>query len=192
MTVRYNGDGTVDTSFGSAGKVLTPIGTPYNSIGAVVLQPDGKLVAAGYAKVGNYVFALVRYNADGSLDTSFGNAGKVTTALGTEDSAQALVLQPDAKLVAAGYTWNGSKYDFALARYNSDGSFDSSFGAGGTVKTAVGASYDLAYALRVQPDGKLVAAGKSYYSGWSQYEFALVLIVQTEVWIRPSGIAGRS
>src|SRR5206468_652342 len=105
-------------------------------------------------------FAVVRYNANGSLDATFGAGGKVTTSIGSdEDDAYALALQPDGKLVAAGETLNGVRYDFALVRYNANGSLDATFGAGGKVTTPVGSADDYADALLVQPDGKLVAAG---------------------------------
>ena len=93
-------------------------------------QPDGKLVAAGTGDNGSqFVFALARYNPNGSLDTSFNGTGNVTTAIGSvQDDAIALARQPDGKLVAAGYSDNGSNDDFALARYNPNGSLDPSFG----------------------------------------------------------------
>ena len=161
---RYNPDGSLDKSFGKGGKVNTVLGDD-DEANAVVLQPDGKLVAAGDS------FALARYNADGSLDTSFGTGGKVTTPFGYGyGDAFALVLQPDGKLVAAGESFateTGSNYEFALARFNADGSLDTSFGTGGKVTTAFGSDNAGAFALVLQPDGKLVAAGDT------RTEFAL-------------------
>src|SRR5262249_54988064 len=117
--------------------------------------------------------ALARYNPDGSLDTSFHGTGKVTTAIGPgNDEASALALQPDGKLVVAGRSYNGSNADFALARYNADGSLDTSFNGTGKRTTPIGSFDDDAYGLAVQPDGKLVAAGES--NTGSQVEFALV------------------
>ena len=98
--------GALDPTFGTGGKVTTPIGPAL----ALTLQPDGKLVAAGYSSNGsNYVFALARYKPNGLLDTSFNGTGKVTTAIGADARAYALALQPDGKLVAAGNSWNGSQ-----------------------------------------------------------------------------------
>jgi uncharacterized delta-60 repeat protein len=170
---RYNPNGSLDTSFNGTGKVTTAFGTSQDEVDALVLQPDGKLVAAGFSKVGSQnVFALARYNANGSLDTSFNGSGKVTTAFGTSsDSAHALVLQPDGKLVAAGYSNTGSQNVFALARYNPDGSLDTTFNGTGKVTTPVGPGDDGAQALVLQPDGKLVAAGWSNAS--SRIVFAL-------------------
>ena len=114
-------DGVLDGSFGmnGTGIVTTPIGSGYEEALALIIQPDGKLVAAGYVFHGlNEDFALVRYNPDGTLDSSFGSGGKVTTSIGSSGSyASALILQPDGKLVAAGISFNGSNADFGLARY---------------------------------------------------------------------------
>src|SRR6266545_3091173 len=157
VLVRYNPNGSLDTSFGVGGKVTTAIGDGadrrHARAFALALQPDGKLVAAGEPD-----FTLVRYR-DGSLDTSFGVSGKVTTSDGVLVVANALALQPDGKLVAAGRGWTGSTgFESALVRYNPDGSFDTSFGVGGKVTTDTGESGG-AHALALQPDGKLVAAG---------------------------------
>jgi len=108
----------------------------------------------------------------GALDSSFGTSGKTATAIGTsDDEAYALKIQADGKLVAAGYSYDGSQYEFALARYNTDGSLDTTFNTTGIVTTAIGTSDDAAYALAIQADGKLVAAG--YTDTGTQYEFAL-------------------
>ncbi len=164
---RYNSDGSLDLSFGTGGKVTTHFSIYADGTESLILQPDGKLVAAGHS---NRDFALARYNSDGSLDLSFGTGGKVITSFGSDQSrARSLILQPDGKLVAAGSSGNISNYDFALARYNSNGSLDLSFGTDGTVTTPIG-SYDHAYSLILQPDGKLVAAGQSNNGG---YDFAL-------------------
>ncbi|MGQ0592895.1 MAG: hypothetical protein ACT4QB_09650 [Gammaproteobacteria bacterium] len=149
--------GDLDPGFAAGGRVLTDLGGG-DGASALVVQPDGKLVAAGGSTVN---FALARYHPDGSLDNSFGNGGVVLTDFGAPSRAQALVLQPGAKLVAAGST--GNTHDFALARYNTDGSLDPSFGNAGLVVTDLGGGSEDAgaFALVVQPDGKLVAAGAS-------------------------------
>ena len=95
--------GDLDPSFGAGGQVTTPILSGYDGASALVVQPDGKLVAAGHAyNANNDTFALVRYNADGSLDGNFGTGGKVTTPFGIGSAASAAVLQADGRLVAAG------------------------------------------------------------------------------------------
>src|SRR5262245_46259441 len=136
--------GGLDPSFGTGGKVTTAIGVS-SGASALVLQPDGKLVAAGYSRrssVSAVMFALARYNPDGSLDTGCGAGGEVTTPFGSSgDQAFGLTLQADGKLVAAGFHNTGSDNDFALARYNADGSLDTSF-SGGTVTTSFGSGND--------------------------------------------------
>ncbi|WP_407541947.1 delta-60 repeat domain-containing protein (plasmid) [Deinococcus radiomollis] len=177
--VRYNTDGTLDTSFGAGGKVITPVGptTSSDTATSLALQADGKIVAAGpTTNVGGSTgqdVAVVRYNTDGTLDTSFGTGGKVITPVGpgtSPDSINALQIQPDGKIVGAGYTsnmGNNTGNDFAVVRYNTDGTLDTTFGTGGKVITPVGptTSTDTATALQVQPDGKLVAVGNTSNAG---------------------------
>jgi uncharacterized delta-60 repeat protein len=155
--------GDLDPGFGTGGKVTTDFAGGPDEAFALAVQPDGKLVAAGgTAGPGLGNFALARYNADGSLDASFGTGGIVTTSFGEAGNvAFALAVQADGKLVAAGVvdTTSGTESDFALARYNPDGTLDPSFGAGGLVTTDFAATNDQAEALAVQADGKLVAAG---------------------------------
>jgi len=158
---RYNVDGTLDASFGVGGRVITAFSNPVAGALTLALQPDGKIIAAGYAFNGtNNDFALVRYHANGSLDTSFGGDGLVMTDFSVEDEAHGVVVQPDGKIIAAGYTHGIlSDADFALVRYNTDGSLDAGFGSNGLVITDFSGDYDFAEALVLQSDGKLIAAG---------------------------------
>ncbi|PYE53229.1 delta-60 repeat domain-containing protein, partial [Deinococcus yavapaiensis] len=159
---RYTPNGTLDATFGSGGILTTSIGAGDDSISALALQPDGKLVAAGRTSNGSeYDFALIRYTPSGTLDSTFGSSGVVTTDLGGTDTASALALQPDGKLVAVGQTYNGVSWNFALARYATSGTLDSTFGSSGKVTTSIGAVYDSATALVLEPDGKIVAAGQT-------------------------------
>ena len=132
--------GDLDPNFGVLGKVTTSISFLDDYGLGVVLQADGKIVAAGYS--GNpdkHDFSLVRYNPEGSLDFSFGVGGKVTTPVGpADDQGGSLVIQPDDKIVAAGDSSDGSKYDFALVRYDPNGTIDPSFGTRGKVMTSFG------------------------------------------------------
>jgi uncharacterized delta-60 repeat protein len=161
--VRYNTDGSLDTTFGTEGKVTTAIGSGTDTAYSVVLQSDGKIVAAGHARFGNDDFAVVRYNTDGSLDETFGIEGIVTTAIGSgSDIAYSVVLQSDGKIVAAGFSRIGLNNDFAVVRYNTDGSLDETFGIEGIVTTFIGSgTADIAYSVVLQSDGKIVAAGES-------------------------------
>lgn len=160
--VRYSANGTLDASFGSGGKITMP--------GALVgeglaLQRDGKLVLVGSVIVGSGVtqstdFALMRLNSDGSADTTFGNAGTVVTAVSNErDGALAVALQADGKIVAAGHTSNINS-NFAVARYNINGTLDTSFGNGSGILTVDFFRFtDSAESVLVQPDGKIVLGG---------------------------------
>src|SRR5262252_4490306 len=160
---RFNANGTLDTSFGTGGMVTTAFGVSAEATSAVI-QSDGKIVAAGFANLGGGdYFALVRYNSNGTLDTSFGTGGKVTTPFLSQGFSLAMAfsvaVQPDGKIVAAGNAAIGGGYDFALARYNSNGTLDASFGTGGQLTTDFAGANDQADSVSVQPDGKIVAAG---------------------------------
>jgi len=172
--VRYNTNGTLDTTFDTDGKVTTAIGGSYDYANAIAIQSDGKIVVAGsYYNGADDDFALVRYNTDGTLDTTFDTDGKVTTAIGSgSDSANAIAIQSEGKIVAAGYYFNGTDFDFAVVRYNIDGTLDTTFDTDGKVTTAIGSGTDVARAIAIQSDGKIVAAG-SYYNG-ADNDFALV------------------
>ena len=171
---RYNADGSLDSAFSDDGKVVTSIGTSDDIAEDVAVQADGRIVVAGYSWIGgNDDFAVVRYNTDGSLDSTFDGDGKLTTAIGTShDIATSVAIQTDGKIVVAGYSWNGANYDFALARYNGDGSLDTTFSGDGKLTTAIGSDHDRAEGIVIQADGKIVVAGSSW-SG-ANYDLALV------------------
>jgi uncharacterized delta-60 repeat protein len=163
--VRYNEDGTLDTTFGGDGKVTTNLTDWRDFANGLVVQADGKLVAVGRAGGSGGRFALARYESDGGLDPSFGGDGKVTTNFANgNDLVDTVAIQADEKIVVAGAA-NGSNSHpfrrFALARYNLDGTLDPGFGGDGKVTTKFselsrGAG---AYALALQSDQKIVAAG---------------------------------
>jgi uncharacterized delta-60 repeat protein len=170
MLVRHLRDGGLDSSFGSGGRVFTAFGNAGGSdeAHAVAVQPDGKILVAGSSDQGasGYDFALARYNADGTLDSSFGAGGRVTTSFGVgADKAYALLLQPDGKIVIGGTSNQGATgNDFALARYNADGTLDNSFGNGGKVLTAIGSdgAGESVYALALHTEAgvaRIVAVG---------------------------------
>jgi uncharacterized delta-60 repeat protein len=173
---RYNPDGSLDTGFDGDGKVTTAIRTGGDLASDVILQGDGKIVAAGncYADI-NSDFCLARYSPDGSLDTGFDGDGKVTTAIGGGyDQASAVALQGDGKIVAAGYCYTGaSDSDFCLARYNPDGSLDTRFGGDGKVTTSFSIGPDFAFAVALQGNGKIVAAGRCYTGAGDDLRFCL-------------------
>ena len=165
--MRYNADGTLDTSFDGDGKAATAISSVFDTANALAIQSDGKIIVAGYAN-GN--FGLVRYNIDGSLDTSFDGDGKVTTNIA--GPVNAVAIQADGKIVVAGKSYNGSNFLFLVARYNVNGSLDTSFDGDGKVITPIGTGNDVANGIAIQLDGKIVVAG--YSSNGTNDDFAIV------------------
>ncbi|MEU0402110.1 calcium-binding protein [Streptomyces sp. NPDC006197] len=165
---RYNADGSPDAGFDTDGRLTTDF-SGFDQAAAVVVQADGKIIAAGHANSGD--FALARYNANGSLDTGFGTGGKVTTDFGGTDQARGMALQADGKIVVAGASNAGGTYDFALARYNANGSLDTGFDTDGKVTTGFG-GLDQAFAVAVQPDGRIVATGKADPGGNDDFALA--------------------
>ena len=169
--VRYLPNGNLDTTFDSDGKVSLDFfgGTDYAT--DVAVQPDGKIVVAGYVfNAGDYDFALVRFNIDGSLDHSFDFDGRIIFNFGTVSLARAVALQPDGKIVVAGR--ESLPGDFALARFNPDGSPDTSFDSDGRVTTDFAAGHDEVNSVAVQPDGKIIVAGSAMLPG-NTTDFAL-------------------
>lgn len=171
---RYNTDGTLDTSFGTSGKVITRIGlTESDTFGnSVSIDPAGRIVVVG--KIGypnQYRFAVARYLPNGDLDVSFGSDGIVTTDFNNDylkfDSAgKSVMLQPDGKIVIAGHMKNltdGGRR-IVILRLNEDGSRDGTFGPSGdglVVTGSTGTTYSVESAL-LQADGKIVVAGAVY------------------------------
>lgn len=168
---RFNADSTPDVTFDGDGIVTTDLGTNTDAANGIAIQTDGKIFLAGSAS-GN--FAAARYNPDGSLDTTFSFDGKVTTPVGTGNAAaNGLAIQTDGKIVLAGYATNGSKKDFALLRYNSDATLDTSFDADGKQTTPIGTRNDVGNALAIQPDGKILVAGSTETAAFIN-DFAVV------------------
>jgi len=163
---RYKDDGSLDTTFGAAGIAITDFGYDDN-VQALALAPDGKIVVAGWSLSDRYTFALARYQTDGTSDANFGGSGRILTDFAglSGTSVNAVAVQPDGKIVAAGqisYINSADKLtDFALARYNTDGTLDATFGTGGLATTDFNNGSDRAYALAIQSDGKIVAAGST-------------------------------
>jgi uncharacterized delta-60 repeat protein len=170
---RYNTNGSLDTSFDGDGKVLTDIQGNNDNVQDILIQPDGKVVVGGYSWGNNNKFGLARYNADGSLDTSFDGDGKVVSAITTTELLNELAIQPDGKIIAAGTGAQGAS-PIVIARYNSDGSLDTSFDGDGTVVTFIVNPMCGANAVAIQPDGKIIAAGYSAADAFTgTYDFAL-------------------
>ncbi|MBL8436329.1 MAG: DUF4347 domain-containing protein, partial [Zoogloea sp.] len=153
--VRYNTDGSLDTSFSGDGKLTTAIGTSWDIAHQVAVQAGGKIVVGGYSGASNNDLSLIRLNDDGTPDGGFGTAGVVTTNLGGNESLWDLALQPDGRIVVVG---GGGDNHLLVARYLADGSADTSFSGDGNLVLSR-SSFEILYAVDIAPDGRIVAAG---------------------------------
>ena len=171
---RFNADGSLDAAFASAGvRSIVANGGPFDAMQALAVQPDGKIVVAGYTALPTALtddIVVLRFNNDGSPDLGFGSGGKVVTDVaGSTDRAHAVAVQADGRIVIAGIATLGSgvnlDQDVALVRYLADGSLDASFGNGGKVTTNVGGRTDFGYAIALQADGRIVVAGRVGING---------------------------
>jgi uncharacterized delta-60 repeat protein len=162
----YLRDGSSDATFGGNGKVVTDVSGGPDQILDLRVEPDGKILAAGMA---GDQFAVVRYLPTGALDPAFGDEGIVVTTDGFEGEAESVRLQPDGKLLAVGTSEpnEDSVLGLAVSRFDVDGSLDESFGGGdGRVTTFLrDPEVTRAYAVIVQPDGRIVAGGRSFGEG---------------------------
>lgn len=182
--VRCDTNGVLDSSFGSGGIVTTEIGFQ-SSINQIAIQSDGKIVAVGYVFDGATInFVIARYNGtDGSVDTSFGSSGFVSTSINSESAAKSVAIQTDGKIVVAGYTVDSGFKKFAIVRYHGDistgtpGTLDTSFGTGGIVITSIQDNAG-ANAVALQTDGQIIAAGFSM--GDTATNFALARYNSTD------------
>ncbi|MFO0844447.1 MAG: hypothetical protein U0797_18960 [Gemmataceae bacterium] len=193
MLSRYNANGTLDTSFGAGGTATLSLGSSGGYANALGLQADGKLVIAGAIGPGpDTAWELARFNANGTLDTTFNSAGAVPGTVTTAFTAGAgplrgLAIYPGTgtdtadygKIVAAGsITGNPggiNSSQIALARYNADGTADSTFGLAGQVVTPFPSGGGVAWAVALQADGEVVLAGQTYqYPGNGHWAFSLL------------------
>jgi uncharacterized delta-60 repeat protein len=165
----------LDATFGSSGKVVT---RDFGRGKDLLVQPDGKILLGGETEVSgilNNEFAVIRYNTDGTLDSTFGTNGEAAlnfdlypSNYGSDDHVLTIALQPDGKILAAGYT-KGENSDYAgtflaIARFNADGSLDTTFGTDGKIKLRPSENLEITYgivSLALQPDGKFIVAGAS-------------------------------
>jgi uncharacterized delta-60 repeat protein len=159
---RYNVNGSLDTTFSTNGKIRTDFNGDLDQLFGLAIQVDGKLVGAGGTITGGLNdFALVRYNTNGSLDTTFDTDGKVVTNIypGAADFAQEIAIQSDGKIIAVGAA-STNNANFLAARYNANGSLDAAFGTNGIIKTDFGVGIENAYGCALSGD-KLVVAGNA-------------------------------
>ena len=183
---RYNSDGSLDATFGDGGKATTHFSGSGNFDGAtaVAIQGDGKIIVVGFGGGG---VALARYETDGSLDPSFGDGGKVNN-LSLRMGVTAAAIQRDGQIVVGGFAVN-RELDFALARFNNDGSLDTSFGSGGEVTTDFGGNGDVSQGIAIQMNGRIVAVG--YTEGDTDTDFALARYKTDGTIEKSFGRAGR-
>jgi uncharacterized delta-60 repeat protein len=182
---RYTTGGALDTTFGSGGKAVTSWGKGGNTSAdayAMAVYPnsgtvnDGKIVLAGFAgtKTGDQ-FALARYNPNGSLDTSFGSGGTVSTVIGARQSqVDGVAIQPDGKILVVGEESDSTgvtlnPLHLAVARYNPNGTLDTTFGSNGAVFSPIGTWQSEGRAVALQADGKIVVAGYFYLNQQTQF-----------------------
>ena len=171
FVLRYNPNGTLDNSFGANGAVQTDVDNLYNVVGGMALQPDGRIIVNGsnhnHSLVNNPIVSssVVRYNANGTLDNTFGTNGIVRIteppSQYPEGIASALAIQQNGKILTAG----GRNRTFAISRYNSNGTIDTSFGTNGVVVTPIGNILGGISSIALQTDGKIVAVGSTHVDG---------------------------
>ncbi len=159
VVLRYNSDGTPDTTFDTNGAAIYAGAGNLNDEGnAVVIQADGKIVVAGYSWIGTgYDIVVLRYNSDGTPDTTFDTNGAAIYDSGNFDLGYAVAIQADGKIVVAGQSYNGTYYNVVVLRYNSDGTLDTTFDTNGVAIYNNG-NDDIGYAVAIQADGKIVVA----------------------------------
>jgi len=170
---RFNSDGTLDTSFGTNGKVIQDIGSLTDIGKPLVIQRDGKILLGGYCQgESNFDFCIARFEINGTLDTSFGTSGRVIQPIGSfDDHKQSLAILPDGKILLGGHCESVSSWDLCIARFNSDGTLDTSFGSSGKVIQPIGSSNDYGFSLAIQPDGKILLGGSC--QGVSNFDFCI-------------------
>ena len=194
VVLRFNNDGSPDTAFGSSGAAVTDFNGLFDRASAVLVEPDGKIIVAGNATSGTMSrgdldFAVARYLPNGTLDPAFGTSGKATlNVAGKSDFGTTAVLQADGKILVAGRVFSdaGTEADIGVARFNADGTTDTTFGTHGIVRvdfssggvvslTFSGGSWDEASRLAVQTDGKIMIGGFTQVAGVFRYALVRLL-----------------
>lgn len=163
FVARFSATGTLDNTFGTSGRTITDTGINADQSNALVIQPDGKIVSGGTGSGGNNNFTVMRYNTNGTLDSTFGFAGIMTQTLRFSSEVSDLAIQSDGKIIAAGGVRDVSSSintEMLITRLNADGTLDNSFGTGGNViQGSATSSWDRAESVRVLSNGKIAAAG---------------------------------
>ena len=164
---RYNCDGSLDATFGDGGKIVTEFpNDTFTEARAMTIQPDGRILVVGTAwgPTGMTTdLAIARYTKDGSLDPSLGGGGTVIANVDQEDDARAVAVSFDGRITVAGSTRGllQMNSDIAVVRLRRDGSLDTTFGAGGIVRTNAMGQQEFANSVQIQRDGRIVVAGST-------------------------------
>ena len=178
LIARFLDNGNLDPGFGGGtGTVRVAFGTGQAFGNAVALQSDGKILVAGYARVGTvFHFAAVRVDELGTLDPQLDGDGRLSAVIGTTSQASAVAIDPTGRFVVSGFARFSSNDDMALARYDGTGALDTNFGSGGIVTLPIGSGPDVANAVAVQADKKILIAGSARFSNDDNVAIARWLI----------------
>lgn len=190
ILVRLNVDGTLDETFSNDGIAVFDFDSNVDIAEAISIQSDGKYVLGGYSA---YEFTVVRVNTDGTLDPSFGTGGITKTHFGIDNSSSIfdIAIQSDGKIVAVGITVDTVNYNmFAVARYNTDGTADSTFGIDGKKSFHIGAKHDFLTSVCIQGDGKILLGGHTYLTYGPKYDIAVVRLLNDGSMDNTFGING--
>ncbi|MBL0281932.1 MAG: T9SS type A sorting domain-containing protein [Bacteroidetes bacterium] len=170
VVTRFNSDGTldnsfsdIDESFGDDGIVVISIGTDFDLITSVIIQPDNKIIASGYSSDfdSDTDISIARFNPDGSLDYSFSGDGTLRTDIAEDDHSWQSLIQPDGKIITAGQSKQDGFAKMAIVRYNPDGSMDTTFGIEGIIELEIDTLQSIASSIILGPDGKLLVGGSA-------------------------------
>lgn len=171
--VRITEFGNLDSTFGTGGKVLTDLPSGSEELVSIKTLSNGKIVGGGTRFNSQYNLLLIRYNTDGTLDTTFGNSGNTTIDLDntSEDLAKNLEIQNDGKIILVGDCYSGGTFYFAVTRCTADGIIDSSFSGDGIQLTTMNSAD--ANAVKIQNDGKIIVGGGNFLGGGNSGNFAI-------------------
>ncbi|WP_232705505.1 T9SS type A sorting domain-containing protein [Epilithonimonas sp. JDS] len=177
IVIRLNADGSLDTSFNNTGKLTIAFGTGEDVAKAVTIQSDGKILVAGESFTGSYKdIAVARINTNGTLDTTFSDDGKLTTdVLGNDDYVRDIAINKDGKFAVTGYSYGpSSAADFAVVKYNTNGSLDTSFSVDGKQVITLGPNNDNPIGIAFQNDNKIIVGGAYFSSINNRDDFAII------------------
>ena len=189
--VRYNADGSLDSSFGNGGIVTIDFAFSSDVGRGVTLDSQGRILVSGYSYQGGttgYDFAVARLTSSGALDGSFSGDGKQTIDFGSfDDFGWGVAVDSQDNVLVAGYSNQGATgNDFAVARLTSSGALDGSFSGDGKQTVNFGTSNDIGYGVAVDSQDNVLVAGYSYQGGTTGYDFAVARLTSSARWMGPS------